>query len=79
MLHRYMAGLLGLYVFFITYISIKYSNKNYTLPILISILIIIQAIMGMLTVTMLVKPTIVTKQLFFGMIKDTLLFINGLI
>lgn len=78
MLHRYMAGILGLYVFFITYISIKYSKKNYTLPILISILIIVQAIMGMLTVTMLVKPTIVTTHLFFGMLTATLLFINAL-
>jgi heme A synthase len=34
MLHRYMAGLLGLYVFFITYISIKYSKRSYTLPVL---------------------------------------------
>jgi cytochrome c oxidase assembly protein subunit 15 len=77
MLHRYMAGLLGLYVFFITYISIKYSKRSYTLPVLISILIIIQAIMGMLTVTMLVKPTIVTTHLFFGMLTATLLFINS--
>jgi cytochrome c oxidase assembly protein subunit 15 len=73
-----MAGLLGLYVFFITYISIKYSKRSYTLPVLISILIIIQAIMGMLTVTMLVKPTIVTTHLFFGMLTATLLFINSL-
>ena len=78
MLHRYMAGLLGLYVFFITYVSIKYSKRSYTLPVLISILIIIQAIMGMLTVTMLVKPTIVTTHLFFGMLTATLLFINSL-
>ena len=78
MLHRYMAGLLGLYVFFITYISIKYSKRSYTLPVIISILIIIQAIMGMLTVTMLVKPTIVTTHLFFGMLTATLLFINSL-
>ena len=78
MLHRYVAGILGLYVFFITYISIKYSKQNYTLPVLISVLIIIQAIMGMLTVTMLVKPTIVTTHLFFGMLTATLLFINGL-
>jgi len=78
MLHRYMAGLLGLYVFFITYISIKYSNKSYTLPVIISILIIVQAVMGMLTVTMLVKPTIVTTHLFFGMLTATLLFINSL-
>ena len=78
MLHRYMAGLLGLYVFFITYISIKYSKRSYTLPVLISILIIIQAIMGMLTVTMLVKPTIVTTHLFFGMLTATLLFMNSL-
>ena len=34
--------------------------------------------MGMLTVTMLVKPTIVTTHLFFGMLTATLLFINGL-
>tara|TARA_Y100000389_G_scaffold204131_1_gene255162 strand:+ start:2289 stop:3293 length:1005 start_codon:yes stop_codon:yes gene_type:complete len=78
MFHRYMAGILGLYVFFITYISIKYSKKNYILPILISILIIVQAIMGMLTVTMLVKPTVVTTHLFFGMLTATLLFINSL-
>ena len=78
MLHRYMAGLLGLYVFFITYISIKYSNKSYTLPVIISILIIVQAVMGMLTVTMLVKPTIVTTHLFFGMLTATLLFINSI-
>ena len=78
MLHRYVAGILGLYVFFITYISIKYSKQNYILPVLISVLIIIQAIMGMLTVTMLVKPTIVTTHLFFGMLTATLLFINGL-
>ena len=78
MLHRYVAGILGLYVFFITYISIKYSKQNYMLPVLISVLIVIQAIMGMLTVTMLVKPTIVTTHLFFGMLTATLLFINGL-
>ncbi len=78
MLHRYVAGLLGLYVFFITYISVKYSEKNYILPVLLSILIIVQALMGMLTVTMLVKPTIVTTHLFFGMLTATLLFINGL-
>jgi cytochrome c oxidase assembly protein subunit 15 len=78
MLHRYMAGILGLYVFFITFISVKYSKKNYTLPVLLSILIVIQAIMGMLTVTMLVKPTIVTTHLFFGMLTATLLFINAI-
>ena len=78
MLHRYVAGILGLYVFFITYICIKYSKQNYILPVSISILIVIQAIMGMLTVTMLVKPTVVTTHLFFGMLTATLLFINGL-
>jgi len=78
MLHRYMAGILGLYVFFITFISVKYSKKNYTLPVLLSVLIVIQAIMGMLTVTMLVKPTIVTTHLFFGMLTATLLLINAI-
>ena len=74
MLHRYMAGILGLYVFFITYISIKFSKRNYILPIVISILIIIQAIMGMLTVTMLVKPTIVTTHLFFWDVNSNIAF-----
>ena len=58
--------------FFITYISIKYSKQNYILPVSISILIVIQAIMGMLTVTMLVKPTVVTTHLFFGMLNRNL-------
>ena len=78
MLHRYMAGVLGLYVFLITFLAIKFSRQNYLLPVSISILIIIQAIMGMLTVTMLVKPTVVTTHLFFGMLTATLLFMNGL-
>lgn len=78
MLHRYMAGILGLYVFLLTYLAIRYSKQNFELPLFISALIIIQAIMGMFTVTMLVKPTIVTTHLFFGMLTATLLFINGL-
>ena len=34
--------------------------------------------MGMLTVTMLVKPTVVTTHLFFGMLTALILFMNGL-
>tara|TARA_B100001996_G_scaffold380919_1_gene369331 strand:- start:4914 stop:5909 length:996 start_codon:yes stop_codon:yes gene_type:complete len=79
MLHRYLAGMLGLYVFFISFLTFKYvKNINIYLPISLVLLIIIQSLLGMLTVTELVKPTIVTMHLLFGMITASLLLWNGL-
>ena len=79
MLHRYVAGILGLYVFLISYLSIKYvKHVSNALPVILVILIIVQSIMGMLTVTELVKPTIVTTHLLLGMLTATLLCLNGL-
>ena len=79
MLHRYVAGILGLYVFLISYLSIKYvKHVSNALPVILVILIITQSIMGMLTVTELVKPTIVTTHLVLGMLTATLLCLNGL-
>ena len=79
MLHRYLAGILGLYVFFTAYLTIKYSkNASNILPIALVMLIIIQSIMGMLTVTELVKPTIVTIHLILGMTTASLMYWNGL-
>ena len=79
MLHRYLAGILGLYIFFTAYLTFKYSkNTSNILPIALVILIIIQSIMGMLTVTELVKPTIVTIHLILGMTTASLMYWNGL-
>ena len=80
MFHRYLAGFLGLYVILLSYLTIK--NMNYSsiiLPLAIILLIIIQSLMGMLTVTQLVKPTIVTIHLLLGMITASLIMWNGLI
>ena len=79
MFHRYLAGTLGILVFFISYLTLKYAKhvpKIY--PISLSILIVVQSTMGMLTVTQLVKPTIVTTHLILGMTTAGLLLWNGL-
>jgi len=79
MLHRYLAGILGLYVFFISFLTLKYAKHvNIYLPISLVLLIIIQSLLGMFTVTELVKPTIVTMHLLFGMATASLLLWNGL-
>ena len=79
MFHRYLAGTLGILVFIITFLMLKYAKhvpKIY--PISLSILIVIQSTMGMLTVTQLVKPTIVTTHLILGMTTAGLLLWKGL-
>tara|TARA_B100000941_G_scaffold117365_1_gene82374 strand:- start:449 stop:1456 length:1008 start_codon:yes stop_codon:yes gene_type:complete len=79
MFHRYLAGILGLYVFFISFLTYRYAKHvSIFLPISLSILIIVQSLMGMLTVTELVKPTIVTTHLILGMTTACLLLWNGL-
>jgi len=80
MFHRYLAGILGIFVFYISYLTIRYAKHvSIIFPIALSTLIIIQSIMGMLTVTELVKPTIVTTHLVLGMSTATLLLWNGLL
>ena len=78
MLHRYLAGMLGLYVFFISFLTWKYvSHVTKIMPTVLVGLIIVQSLMGMLTVTELVKPTIVTTHLVLGMTTACLLLWNG--
>ena len=78
MLHRYLAGILGLYVFFVSYLTYKYATHvSKLMPSLLVVLIIIQSLMGMLTVTELVKPTIVTTHLILGMTTACLLLWNA--
>ena len=70
MIHRYVAGFLGIMIFLIGIIS--YKNKrvlkvNPIVPYSIVILVIFQALLGMWTVTLLLKPIVVSAHLIGGM------------
>jgi cytochrome c oxidase assembly protein subunit 15 len=70
MIHRYVAGFLGIMIFLIGIIS--YKNKsvlkvNPMVPYSIVILVIFQALLGMWTVTLLLKPIVVSAHLIGGM------------
>ncbi|MEW6133880.1 MAG: COX15/CtaA family protein [Pseudomonadota bacterium] len=70
MMHRYFAGTLGLLVLGIAVLSIKHRNEaqgSPLLPIVLFCLIVFQALLGMWTVTELLKPFIVTAHLVGGM------------
>ena len=78
MLHRYLAGTLGIFIFYVSYLTLKYAKHvPKLLPISLIVLIIVQSLMGMLTVTELVKPTIVTIHLVLGITTATLLLWNS--
>ena len=79
MMHRYFAGMLGIYVLVLSFLSNRYSKERYIfVPVLLVLLIIFQSLLGMWTVTELVKPTIVTAHLVTAMITASLIFWNGL-
>jgi cytochrome c oxidase assembly protein subunit 15 len=70
MIHRYVAGFLGLMILLIGIIS--YKNKkilrvNPIVPYAIVLLVIFQALLGMWTVTLLLKPIVVSAHLIGGM------------
>ncbi len=70
MVHRYFAGTLGLMVLGIAVLSIRYRHETRgspLLPIVLLGLIVFQALLGMWTVTELLKPFIVTGHLIGGM------------
>lgn len=77
MIHRYFAGALGLMVFLITFLLIKYRDevKNMTpLAIGLSVLIIFQALLGMWTVTLGLWPLTVMGHLLGGFVTLNLLW-----
>jgi len=77
MVHRYAAGTLVLIVVCITAIAIAYRRKKLlSIPYVAALLatIVVQAALGMLTVTQLLKPLIVTLHLVFGMTTLALLY-----
>jgi cytochrome c oxidase assembly protein subunit 15 len=77
MIHRYAASTLGVIVVLITALAIVYRQKKLVSPVYASVLlatIVVQGILGMLTVTWQLKPLIVTLHLIFGLTTLSLLF-----
>ena len=70
MAHRYLAGTLGLIVFALFVLSWRAKreiNASPWLPTFLVLIIAFQAMLGMWTVTMLLKPAIVSAHLLGGM------------
>jgi len=70
MIHRYVAGILGLLVFALFIQAWREKNNIQVSPWLPTVLVGVvgfQAVLGMWTVTMLLKPAIVTMHLMGGM------------
>ena len=70
MFHRYIAGALGVLLFAImaiAWLRRRVSGRSPWLPTAIVALVAVQATLGMWTVTMLLKPVIVTLHLLGGM------------
>jgi cytochrome c oxidase assembly protein subunit 15 len=70
MVHRYAASTLGLIIVVITALAISTrKQREVSLPLAVSLLItvVIQGMLGMLTVTWQLKPLIVTLHLVFGL------------
>ncbi len=70
MSHRYAAGTLGLLVLILFLIACKRRKKygiSITLPLILLALIVFQALLGMWTVTLQLKPVIVMGHLLGGM------------
>lgn len=66
MIHRYIAGGLGLLVLFILILCLKTPEAPKKLPIIIVLLILFQGALGMWTVTMKLMPIIVMSHLIGG-------------
>lgn len=81
MAHRYVAGLLGLLILGLTVMAWRNRrdpDQPVALPSLILALVTFQALLGMWTVTLLLKPAIVTAHLAGGMTTFALLLLLAL-
>lgn len=77
MIHRYFASFLGLLILAMAFIAWKNKNQQHQqvfLPLALVGLVIFQGILGMWTVTQLLRPTIVTLHLVTGLLTLSLLF-----
>lgn len=77
-IHRYFAGVLGLVVFALAWLTWRMRRRFSGLPVktalLLVPLIMLQALFGMWTVTLKLLPWVVTTHLLGGMLTFTLLF-----
>ena len=81
MIHRYLAGTLGLFILLLAILAWRNRRdpqQPLWLPSLLSGLVIFQAALGMWTVTLLVKPAIVTAHLLGGFATFVLLVLLAL-
>ena len=70
MIHRYIAGILGVMILVIAIMSIRLKEQiNYSIkwPLFLLGLVILQAALGMWTVTLLLNPAVVSSHLLGGM------------
>lgn len=77
MIHRYVAGALGLVIVFIVIMVFRHKpgrHQGPVLPLLLLITVVFQALLGMWTVTMLLNPVIVTAHLIGGFTTLSLLW-----
>ena len=77
MIHRYGASTLGLIILVIAGFALRWRRHPevpVALPLALVGLVIFQGILGMLTVTLLLKPLIVTSHLAFGLFTLSLLW-----
>jgi heme a synthase len=69
MIHRYLAGILGLVIAAIAILAVWPRRQSVIAPQIFLVgLVLVQAALGMLTVTWLLKPVIVTLHLLGGML-----------
>lgn len=77
MIHRYFASTLGLLIIAMAILAWRHrhqQNQQLFLPLFLVGLVIFQGILGMWTVTQLLRPTIVTLHLITGLLTLSLLF-----
>ncbi len=70
MIHRYLAGLLGLSILFMAFAAYsrrRVPGQQLLLPVMLVLLVIFQALLGMWTVTLLLKPLVVVSHLLGGL------------
>ncbi len=75
MIHRYIAGTLGLMVLVILIMSLRKADAPKKLPMFIAALIVFQAALGMWTVTMKLMPIVVMSHLIGGFALFSLLLL----
>jgi cytochrome c oxidase assembly protein subunit 15 len=77
MIHRYAASTLGLIIVVLAGLALRWRRHGdipVRLPLILVGLVIFQGLLGMWTVTLLLKPLIVTLHLVFGLVTLSLLW-----